>query len=148
MGDHGELNVGQLVRERYGKDALLLGFTTYTGSVTAASDWDGPVERKTVRPALSGSYEALFHETGVPNFLLTLRDNNWLSGVLNKKQLERAIGVIYLPETERASHYFEARLADQFDAVIHLDETRAVEPLERTSEWEAGELPETFPFAV
>jgi erythromycin esterase-like protein len=148
MGDHGELNVGQLVRERYGKDALLLGFTTYTGSVTAASDWDGPVERKTVRPALSGSYEALFHETGVPNFLLTLRDNNWLSGVLNKTQLERAIGVIYLPETERASHYFEARLADQFDAVIHLDETRAVEPLERTSEWEAGELPETFPFAV
>ncbi len=148
MGDHGELNVGQLVRERYGKDALLLGFTTYTGWVTAASDWDGPVERKTVRPALSGSYEALFHETGVPNFLLTLRDNNWLSGVLNKKQLERAIGVIYLPETERASHYFEARLADQFDAVIHLDETRAVEPLERTSEWEAGELPETFPFAV
>jgi erythromycin esterase-like protein len=149
MRDHGELNVGQLVRERYGKDALLLGFTTYTGSVTAASDWDGPVERKTVRPALSGSYEALFHETGVPNFLLTLRDNNWLSGVLNKTQLERAIGVIYLPETELASHYFEARLADQFDAVIHLDETRAVEPLERTSQWEAGEeLPETFPFVV
>jgi erythromycin esterase-like protein len=149
MGDHGELNVGQLVRERYGKDALLLGFTTYTGSVTAASDWDGPVERKIVRPALNGSYEALFHETGVPSFLLTLRDNNWLSGVLNKKRLERAIGVIYLPETERASHYFEARLADQFDAVIHLDETRAVEPLERTSQWEAGEeLPETFPFAV
>jgi erythromycin esterase-like protein len=106
------------------------------------------VERKIVRPALNGSYEALFHETGVPSFLLTLRDNNWLSGVLNKKRLERAIGVIYLPETERASHYFEARLADQFDAVIHLDETRAVEPLERTSEWEAGELPETFPFAV
>jgi erythromycin esterase-like protein len=81
--------------------------------------------------------------------LLILRDNNWLSKVLNKKRLERAIGVIYLPETERASHYFEARLADQFDAVIHLDETRAVEPLERTSQWEAGEeLPETFPFAV
>ena len=148
MGDHGELNVGQLVRERYRNGALLLGFTTYTGSVTAASDWDGPVERKIVRPALSGSYEALFHETGVPSFLLTLRDNNWFSGVLNKKRLERAIGVIYLPETERTSHYFEARLADQFDAVIHLDETRAVEPLERTSQWEAGEVPETFPFAV
>jgi erythromycin esterase-like protein len=149
MGDHGELNVGQLVRERYAKDVLLLGFTTYTGSVTAASDWDGPVERKIVRPALNGSYEAVFHETGVPRFLLILRDNNWLSTVLNKKRLERAIGVIYLPETERASHYFEARLADQFDAVIHLDETRAVEPLERTSQWEAGEeLPETFPFAV
>ena len=149
MGDHGELNVGQLVRERYAKDVLLLGFTTYTGSVTAASDWDGPVERKIVRPALNGSYEALFHETGVPRFLLILRDNNWLSTLLNKKRLERAIGVIYLPETERASHYFEARLADQFDAVIHLDETRAVEPLERTSQWEAGEeLPETFPFAV
>jgi erythromycin esterase-like protein len=131
MGDHGELNVGQLVRERHAKDVLLLGFTTYTGSVTAASDWDGPVERKIVRPALNGSYEALFHETGVPRFLLILRDNNWLSTLLNKKRLERAIGVIYLPETERASHYFEARLADQFDAVIHLDETRAVEPLER-----------------
>jgi erythromycin esterase-like protein len=148
MGEHGELNVGQLVRQRYGREAVLAGFTTYTGTVTAASNWDAPAERKRVRPALAGSYEELFHATEQPGFLLMLRDAEWLSGVLNQRRLERAIGVIYLPESERVSHYFNARLADQFDAVIHLDQTRAVEPLERTSQWEAGELPETYPFAV
>jgi erythromycin esterase-like protein len=148
MGDHGELNVGQLLRQRYGQDAVLAGFTTYTGTVTAASNWDAPAERKRVRPALPGSYEELFHATEVPSFLLMLRGADWLSGVLNQQRLERAIGVIYLPESERVSHYFKARLAEQFDAVIHLDQTRAVEPLERTSQWEAGELPETYPFAV
>jgi len=148
MGDSGELNVGQLVRQRYGKDAVLVGFTTYTGTVTAASNWDAPAERKRVRPALDGSYEDLFHTTGIPSFLLNLRGADWLSGVLRQKRLERAIGVIYLPESERVSHYFNARMADQFDAVIHIDQTRAVEPLERTAQWQAGELPETFPFAV
>jgi len=148
MGRRGELNVGQLVRQRHGKSAALLGFTTYTGTVTAASDWDGPAERKRVRPALSGSYERFFHDTGINNFLLPLRGVDALSDVLNQELIERAIGVIYLPETERLSHYFLARLAEQFDAVVHLDETRATEPLERTSQWEAGELPETFPFAV
>jgi erythromycin esterase-like protein len=148
MGRHGELNVGQLVRQRHGKNSALLGFTTFAGTVTAASDWDGPAERKRVRPALSGSYEGFFHDTGIANFLLTLRGVDALSDVLSQELLERAIGVIYLPETERLSHYFLARLADQFDAVIHLDETRAVEPLERTSQWDAGEVPETFPFAV
>ena len=127
---------------------MLTGFTTYTGTVTAASNWDAPAERKRVRPALAGSYEDLFHATGMPAFLLMLRDADWLSGVLNQQRLERAIGVIYLPESERVSHYFHARLANQFDAVIHLDQTRAVEPLERTSKWETGELPETYPFAV
>ena len=148
MGDHGEVNVGQLVRQRYRQDAVLAGFTTYTGTVTAASNWDAPAERKRVRHALAGSYEDLFHATEVPGFLLMLRGAEWLSGVLNQQRLERAIGVIYLPESERVSHYFNARLADQCDAVIHLDQTRAVEPLERTSQWEAGELPETYPFAV
>ena len=148
MGASGELNVGQLVRQGHGQDAVLVGFTTHTGTVTAASNWDGPAERKRVRTALSGSYESLFHAAGVPNFLLILRGATWLSGVLNQEMLERAIGVIYLPESERVSHYFQARLANQFDAVIHLDETRAVEPLERTSQWEAGEFPETYPFAV
>jgi erythromycin esterase-like protein len=148
MGDHGELNVGQLVRQRYKEEAVLTGFTTYTGTVTAASNWDAPAERKRVRPALVGSYEELFHSTELPGFLLMLRGAEWLSGVLNQQRLERAIGVIYLPESERVSHYFNARLADQFDAVIHLDQTRAVEPLERTSKWEAGEFPETYPFAV
>ena len=148
MADYGELNVGQLVRQRYGREAVLVGFTTYTGTVTAASDWDEPSERKRVRPALAGSYEALFHEVGVPKFLLTLRDGGQAASVLRGPRLERAIGVIYLPQTERQSHYFDARLPEQFDAVIHLDETRALEPLERHALWETGEPPETFPTGV
>jgi erythromycin esterase-like protein len=148
LGSIGELNVGQLVRERYGRDSVLIGFTTYCGTVTAASNWDGPAERKQVRPALPGSYEAIFHDVAVPRFLLILRDGNHAAMALREQQLERAIGVIYLPESERASHYFYARLAGQFDAVLHFDKTRAVEPLERSSEWEAGEVPETFPTAL
>ena len=148
MADYGEINVGQLVRERYGPEAVLVGFTTYTGTVTAASDWDGPAERKRVRPALTNSYEASFHDVTTPNFLLPFRDNMSASIAVSDPSLERAIGVIYLPQTERQSHYFEARLADQFDAVIHLDETHALEPLERETFWETGEPPETFPTGV
>jgi erythromycin esterase-like protein len=148
MADYGELNVGQLVRQKYGNDARLIGFTTYTGTVTAASEWDGPAERKRVRPALSESYEALFSQTCETNFLLTLRDDRRVANVLRDPRLERAIGVIYLPQTERQSHYFDARLSDQFDAVIHFDETRALEPLERYPQWESGEPPETFPTGV
>jgi erythromycin esterase-like protein len=148
MGTIGELNVGQLVRERYGRDAALIGFTTYGGTVTAASNWDGLAERKQVRPALPGSYEAIFHDVGLARFLLTLRDGGRAATALREKRLERAIGVVYLPESEYVSHYFCARLADQFDAVLHFDKTRAVEPLERDSEWEAGEAPETFPTAL
>jgi erythromycin esterase-like protein len=144
MGARGELNVGQLVRERYGPAGVLTGFTTYDGTVTAASDWDAPAERKRVRPALPGTYEALFHETGLPAFLLRLKRAEYLS----EPRLERAIGVIYRPDTERISHYFYARLAEQFDAVVHFDRTRAVEPLERTAEWERGEVPETYPVGV
>src|SRR5436189_2592467 len=141
MADHGELNVGQLVRERYGPEAVLVGFTTYTGTVTAASDWDGPAERKRVRPALEDSYEASFHYADMPKFLLPLRDPDSASIALREPKLERAIGVIYLPQTERQSHYFEARLSIQFDAVIHLDETSALQPLERHALWETGEPP-------
>ena len=148
MADYGELNVGQLVREKYGEQAILIGFTTYTGTVTAASDWDGPAERKRVRPALKESYEALFHETNNAMFFLTLRDNKQISTALQGPRLERAIGVIYLPQSERQSHYFDARLSRQFDAVIHFDETRALEPLERYPVWESGEPPETFPTGV
>ena len=149
MGWRGELNVGQLVRQKYGDDAVLIGFTTYTGRVTAASNWDGPAEQKAVRRALPGSFEALLHNTHIPNFVMVLKDNQFLSGALNQERLERAIGVIYLPESERVSHYFHARLADQFDAVIHLDQTLPLQPLEITSEWErGGELPETYPYAV
>lgn len=148
MGEEGEWNVGQLVRERYRRDAVLVGLTTYHGTVTAASNWGEPAERKRVRPALGNSYEAVFHDANASRFLLTIRDDEHLASALRPPMLERAIGVIYRPETERASHYFHARLSDQFDAVVHFDETRAVEPLERTAEWESGEVPETFPTGV
>ncbi|WP_199350150.1 erythromycin esterase family protein [Nostoc flagelliforme] len=148
MGIADKLNVGQLVRDKYGDDAVLVGFTTYTGTVTAASGWGDLPELKQVRPALSDSYEALFHEVGLPQFLLNLRQKNQAVTGLEKSRLERAIGVIYTPETERQSHYFCARLPDQFDAVIHIDDTTGVQPLDRTPPWETTEPPETFPFAV
>jgi erythromycin esterase-like protein len=145
MGEGGELNVGQLVREQFGAAAVLVGFTTYTGTVTAASEWDGPAHRRHVRPALAGSYERILHDAGIPRLLLPLRPDLELASALAGPRLERAIGVIYAPDTERRSHYFHARLADQFDYVLHFDETRAVEPLERTAVWNAGEMAETFP---
>ena len=148
MGRAGEWNVGQLVRQKYGRDSVLVGFTTYSGTVTAASNWGSPAERKRVRPALPGSYESLFHDTGVPSFLLTLPRGAHVAQGLREPMLERAIGVIYLPESELASHYFHARLAEQFDAVIHFDQTRAVEPLEPTAEWGIGEPAETFPSGI
>jgi erythromycin esterase-like protein len=148
LGSAGELNLGQLVREQSGDGAVLVGFTTYTGTVTAASDWDAPAELKRVRPGLRGSYESLFHEVGVPRFLLDLRGSTDAARALSEPRLERAIGVIYRPETERSSHYFSARLPQQFDAVLHFDETRAVEPLERNVEWVGAEAPETYPSAL
>ena len=149
MGERGEWNVGQLVRERHGNDAVNVGFTTYDGTVTAASDWDAPSEHKRVRPALAGSYEALFHDVGQPRFLIALRDGGAVAEALRVPRLERAIGVIYRPETERHSHYFQARLTDQFDVVLHFDRTRAVQPLDRDSGREQpGEVPETYPAGV
>jgi erythromycin esterase-like protein/predicted phosphoribosyltransferase len=144
----GEVNVGQLVRERHPGDCRLVGFATYTGTVTAADDWEGPAQRKLVRPALADSVEELFHEVGEKAFLVRPGTAPAAAEALRAARLERAIGVIYRPETERQSHYFRARVADQFDAVIHLDETRALEPLERTARWEQGEVPETYPFTV
>lgn len=161
MGARGELNVGQLVRERWGTDAVAVGFTTYSGTVTAAADWGGRAERMTVRDALPDSMEALFHLAGPPSFLLRLRPEAGPAGTagvgsatdevasaLAGPMLQRAIGVVYRPYTERRSHYFSASLARQFDAVLHYDRTRAVEPLERTPTWERGELPETYPTAL
>ncbi len=148
MGRLGEWNDGQLVRQRHAHEAVLVGFTTYTGTVTAASNWGGPAECKRVRPAISGSYEALFHECGIPSFVLTPTRGTPVAMGLGESLWERAIGVIYRPESELASHYFHARLSDQFDAVIHVDRTRAVEPLEPTSEWGIGEPAETFPSGV
>lgn len=140
MSIEGEHNIGQLVKEQFGNKSVLVGFTTHHGEVSAASAWHSPVERKLVRPALAQSYEALFHEVGIPNFLLLLKDLT-----LPDQLLERAIGVIYRPETERASHYFTAQLKYQFDAIIHCDTTDAVEPLEKTSQWISGETPEGYP---
>jgi erythromycin esterase-like protein len=134
MGAEGEWTVGQLVRERRGSEAFLLGFTTHTGTVAAASDWDAPVEHKSVRPSLPESYEAVFHATGIPRFYLPLREGAAREALMEPR-LERAIGVIYAPRTERVSHYFEAVLPEQFDAVIHWDETRAVEPLDPPPGW-------------
>ena len=148
MGAAGELNLGQLVRQSHARDAILAGFTTFQGTVTAASNWDEPAMRKEVRPALPDSYEALFHETGVGNFMLDLAAGGDAATGLRQPRLERAIGVIYRPETERLSHYFHASLPQQFDAILHYDVTRAVEPLERTGTWERGEIPETYPTAL
>ena len=143
LGAAGELNVGQLMRSRWPGDCLLVGFTTHHGRVTAASEWGGPAERKHVRPALVDSYEALFHTAGPEHFLLPFGAGSRRS--LGGPRFERAIGVIYRPETERTSHWFHARLPAQLDAVIHLDRTTAVEPLEKTALWDAGEAPETYP---
>src|SRR5438477_525393 len=131
MSHYGEVNVGQLMRERFGDEAALIGFSTHHGTVTAASDWGAPAERKNVRPALPGSYEELFRETGLPRFWIDLRSAGQI-GVLQRRRIERAIGVIYRPESERLSHYFHARLPVQFEAVFHLDDTREEKQSART----------------
>jgi len=156
MGEEGEWNVGQLIRQAHGDDAFLVGFSTHTGTVAAASEWDAPVEQKRVRPSLPDSYERVFHDAGFPDFLLPLRGGRRggrtgseamerAIDLLHRPRLQRAIGVIYRPETERVSHYFEARLPEQFDALIHFDVTTAVTPLERVPGWHSVEVPEAFP---
>jgi protein-L-isoaspartate(D-aspartate) O-methyltransferase len=147
MGARGELNVGQLARDRFRDEAYLIGFGTDHGTVAAATDWDGEMEVKRVRPAHPDSYERLCHESGVPSFLLHLRDprRSELREELEVPRLERAIGVIYRPETELLSHYFQAVLPWQFDEYAWFDETRAVSPL--GAEEVAG-MPETYPFGL
>jgi erythromycin esterase-like protein len=148
MSERGEHNVGQLVRERVGSEAFLIGFSTYTGTVTAARDWGEQAERRNVRPGLAGSYEELFRKVELPAFWLNLREQNRATDVLKKSRLQRAIGVIYAPATERWSHYFHARVAEQFDVMIHVDETTALQPLEKSGTWVTGELPDTFPSSL
>jgi erythromycin esterase-like protein len=143
LGERGERNLGQLLRERHGDGAKSIGFTTYDGTVTAASDWDSDAERKVVRPALDGSIEAVLHAVGMPQFALDLRDQQL--GGFAAPLLERAIGVIYRPQTERQSHYFQARIVDQFDALIHVDHTVALVQLEPSPHWYHEEVPETYP---
>ncbi len=148
MGRAGEWNIGQLIRETYGEECRSIGFTTYSGTVTAASGWDSPAERKRVLPARTDSYEGVFHLIGVPAFSLALRKGSRVAEGLREPLLERAIGVVYRPATELASHYFNASLSGQFDAIIHFDQTRAVEPLEPIGLPPSGEPAETFPSGI
>lgn len=143
MSRRGEVNVGQLVRQLWPTEVFSIGFTTYSGRVTAASEWGAPAERKRVRPALYGSYEDAFHLKQEPLMLIPTGAPGNES--LGEYRLERAIGVIYRPESERTSHWFQADLRSQFDAVIHIDTTTALQPMERTSLWDMGEPPETYP---
>ncbi|HEY5944208.1 MAG TPA: erythromycin esterase family protein [Kofleriaceae bacterium] len=149
MGDDGQLTLGQIARQRHPGEVALIGFTTHEGTVIAANDWDEPGERMRVRPSLPGSWEELFHEARMPRYYLTSADMQRVIGE-HVERLQRAIGVVYRPETERRSHYLHARLADEFDIVIHIDSTRGVEPLERidTGYTPANELPETYPTGV
>ncbi len=142
-----EVNIGQLCRQTYGAACVLVGFLTYGGSVTAARDWHAPAERRIVRPARPESLEGLLHRVGKAAFSLGLRTGA-SRHVLDGAFLERAIGVVYRPETELLSHYMQVRPARQFDALVYIDRTRAVEPLERSESWEAGAVPETFPTGV
>jgi protein-L-isoaspartate(D-aspartate) O-methyltransferase len=147
MSARGEYNIGHMCREAFGSAAYSIGFGTNSGTVAAATDWDGPMEIKTVRPALSESYERLCHDAGGARFLLPLREPKAadLISALSKPRLERAIGVIYRPETELQSHYFQAVLPRQFDEYIWFDKTEAVTPL-KTGELEG--LPDTYPFGL
>ena len=145
MGERGELTLGQLVRKRRSApdESFLLGFTTHSGTVAAASDWGEPVEGKTVLPARDDSFEGLLHDAGLRLSLLPLHGE--LFYPLSAKRLERAIGVIYRPESERLSHYFGASLSEQFDSVVHVDVSRAVTPLDPSTSWPAQGEPETYP---
>jgi hypothetical protein len=136
----GDVDAVEALAEKYGHDAVLVGFTTHHGTVTAASDWGKPAERKRVRPAVAGSYEALFHAAQRVRFLLVWNEGDTVAERLRARQLERAIGVI--PSARATTSRRVCR------TVLQFDETRAIKPLENTTEWEAGELPETFPFAV
>ena len=146
MSARGEWNLGQLCRQEFRDDEVyIVGFGTDHGTVAAASHWGGPMEHKKVRPSLEGSYERLCHDSGVPNFLLPLRDTGKTLAGLAQARLQRAIGVIYRPETERASHYFHAELPRQFDEFVWFDRTEAVHPL--TTE-QVHDLPDTYPFGL
>jgi erythromycin esterase-like protein len=143
----GEINVGQLCREAWGGHVFNIGFTTHTGTVAAATDWGGEVEYKQVRPSLAGSYERVMHEVGFEDFTLIFSQAPEAAAALEDQRLERAVGVIYRPRTERVGHYFMASLPRQFDAVIHIDQTSALWPLEASAPMEM-EKAETYPSGV
>jgi protein-L-isoaspartate(D-aspartate) O-methyltransferase len=146
-GAREELNIGQLCREHHGHEARLIGFGTHGGTVAAATDWDGPMEVKRVNPSRPDSYERQCHDSDVPRFLLDLREGQHeaVREALMEARLERYIGVIYRPDTERWSHYSAAILPSQFDAWVWFDETSAVTPLPTVQR--AG-AEETYPFGL
>lgn len=145
MGQRGEHNLGQLVRQHYRDRSILIGLTTSRGTVTAASEWDGEAEFKNIVPSINGSIEHLLHQVKKDNFFLQL--NNDLADALSQPLLQRAIGVLYLPDSERSSHYFYSHVARQFDAILHIDQTSALQPLDKHSETQHHE-PETYPFGL
>jgi len=145
MGWQGEFNIGELCRKAFGRGAALIGFGTDRGAVAAADDWGGPMQIKQVRPARADSYERVFRQSGVARSLTDLRGRNTLCEALRKPRLERAIGVVYRPDTEFSSHYFEAVLPEQFDAFVWFEETRAVTPLRAGPPHGA---PDTYPFGL
>jgi len=150
MGDDGQVTLGQILRQRHPGETALLGFTTHEGSVIAANDWDGPAERMRVRPSLPGSWEELFHEAEIGRSYLLAADLDRTVGG-DVERLQRAIGVVYMPQTERRSHYLHACIGSEFDIVIHIDSTRGVEPLDPIDSPEhtpEHELPETYPTGV
>jgi erythromycin esterase-like protein len=145
------VNVGQLVREQHDGETALICFTTNGGTVTAATDWDGPPEIKELWPAVPESYEALFHDTKLERFMISHRERDKVPEVLRRDRSERSVGAVYHSQTaeaERAAHYFTARLAEQFDAVLYFDATHAVEPIERTRGEASEKVPLTYPFEV
>jgi erythromycin esterase-like protein len=159
-GGEAQLNLGQLVRQRWPGESFIVGLTTTRGTVTAAADWGGPMLRRQVLPAGNGTFEQALSSWGVAVFWTltgTPLDGRTGYAAASGQQgpslvirpgdvlLERAIGVIYRPETEHVSHWFAADLHAQFDAVIHIDRTSALEPLDRTVRWDRGEPPETYP---
>uniref|UniRef100_A0AC35FM85 Erythromycin esterase n=1 Tax=Panagrolaimus sp. PS1159 TaxID=55785 RepID=A0AC35FM85_9BILA len=144
--ERGELNIGQLCREMFGDEAAMIGFGTHTGTVTAADQWDSPAKTMKIRPSSDGSFEQIFHETKKSKFLLDLKKEKNVRQALMEPKLERFIGVIYRPNTERWSHYSECKLSEQFDAFVWFDETSAVTPI-RPEHIKKGE-PETYPFGL
>jgi erythromycin esterase-like protein len=150
MGDDGQVTLGQILRQRHPGETGLIGFTTHEGSVIAASDWDEPAERKRVRPSLPASWEELFHEADIERFYVLGADLKRIVGE-QVDRIQRAIGVVYLPHSERRSHYLHARLADELDLVIHIDSTTAlhpIDPLDSPEHTPEHELPETYPTGV
>jgi protein-L-isoaspartate(D-aspartate) O-methyltransferase len=150
LSARGELNIGELCREKWGERAYLVGFGTDHGKVAAASNWGEPMQRMPVRSARADSYERVCHESGIAAFLLPLREPRRaeLRSELSEPRLERAIGVIYRPDTELESHYFQANLPEQFDEFIWFDETRPIQPYEEAPLDSGGDLVGTYPFGL